>query len=144
MKDYYNDKKFSIKKFSSFNNFVENFIINTLPQTIEFSESLAVYKTPAKRCPGYLESWKDCLLIFTVQGNLFIFEDNSCAELLNCFDLKKAKVIQDKKNPVGFEIRQEIKGFLYNTNNCVLINACEKAIYDNIMTFFTPKKVENK
>ena len=142
MKEYYNDKKFSVKKFSSFNNFVENFIIATLPQQIEFSESLAAYKTIAKRCPGHLEPWKDCLLIFTVQENLFIFKDETCLDLLNCFDLKKARILEDKKNNVCFEITQENKGFLYNSSTSVFINAVDKTVYDNIMMFFTPKKID--
>ena len=72
---------FNLIKYNNVTNFIQ-FLMKLIPSkiTIAFKEVIEL-KLDVKRNPGILKGWKDCLLIITYQGHIYIFDKEAYTDI---------------------------------------------------------------
>jgi hypothetical protein len=131
----YIDSNFLLENHKSLNDFL-GFIIEILPYKYDIEKSnLITYLTQVKRDPGLFQSWKNSMLLITVQNNLYLFD----RKIIKPFDIKiglgsiqfKKKI--DSKSEIRIELKEQKKGLIFNFKVTALIEALGKDHYDEIM-----------
>lgn len=116
--------KFNISNFQSVEDLI-SFMLSLIPIERKLSSPLLIGKYDLKRDPGVFKSWKNCIVLKTLQNNLLIFDDVINKNPVEVFNAKKMKfkAKDDKKNPFKFEIAEKKKGVLFNSNKIQYFDA---------------------
>jgi len=116
--------KFNISNFQSIEDLI-SFMLSLIPVEKKLSSSLLIGKYDLLRDPGYFKSWKNCIIVKTLQNNILIYDEKINKKPIEIFNIKKLKLIMkgDKKNPNRFEISEKKKGLLFNSNKIQYLDA---------------------
>jgi len=116
--------KFNISNFQSVEELI-SFMINLIPVERKLSSLLLIGKYDLKRDPGVFKSWKNCIILKTLQNNLLIYDDVINKNPVEIFNTKKmkSKIKDEKKNPLKFELAEKKKGVLFNSNKIQYFDA---------------------
>ena len=124
-----------------------NFIIEILPERYDIEVSnLITFRTIVKRDPGMFQSWKNSILLITIQNNLYLFDKRIMKDFnenigLNSFYFKKKN---DKKSEMKLQLNETKKGILFKSNISIMIEACGKESYDEIIKVFISYQKQGK
>ena len=122
-----NDTKFRIENYVNIEIFFETLIsINPQPSNLNISD-LIKDKFEIKRDPGMFSSWRDCLIMFTKQNHMIIFDKPVNKFFVNLFEISKVTYIkkEDKKKPFLFSIYVNKKGKIMNSNGTYIYDALD-------------------
>lgn len=129
-----NEENFYIEKYRSIDDLID-FFLKINPVKMEKSEiDLIEYQSIIRRDPGFLKSWKNCIMVISKQNNLFIFDDKISRQFIYSFCLKKIKYKHkdDKKHPFRFEIIESKKGMFFTTNDTLVLDAQNKEKFEEL------------
>ena len=104
-----NNNPYLIEKYKDIDSFF-NFLISKSPKTINLTiDDLIIKKLEIQYYPGFLKSWKDCFIFFTIQKHLIIFDKEDTYSLENVIKIFQMNKINFKLNsnferPFIFEI----------------------------------------
>jgi hypothetical protein len=133
-----NEENFDVLKMQSIVNFVDNFI-NFMPLGIDLDQKslLVSYVTNVKRNPGVFSTWKNSMVVITLQDFLIIFDDRVSKKFANRFRLDKIKIKmkEDKKSPYKFELSETRKVLFFNSTSNIIIDPVTKDRFDEIAQF---------
>jgi hypothetical protein len=136
--DIYIDENFVFSKYNNYEDLVE-FLHSLRPESMRINKSnLICFIFKVNKISGIFKSVKDCVLLLTVQNNLFIFEGKINKKSYEKFSLRNLSFrnSNDNKNPMRFEISELKKGMLYNSIHKILLEAENDEDYYNIEKFF--------
>jgi hypothetical protein len=142
-------ENFDFLKNFSISNFVDNFA-NFMPIDLELKSSLVLYTTNVKRDPGVFSSWKNSLIVITVQDFLIIFDESISKKFAHKFRLNRLnlKLKMEKKSPYKVEFSENKKVLFFNSTNSIIIDPVTKDRLDEIVNIIEKAKVnelrENK
>ena len=122
-----NDTKFRIENYVNIEIFFETLIIiNPQPSNLNISD-LIKDKFEIKRDPGMFSSWRDCLIMFTKQNHMIIFDKPVNKFFVNLFEISKVTYIkkEDKKKTFLFSIYVNKKGKIMNSNGTYIYDALD-------------------
>ncbi len=116
--------KFNISNFQSVEDLI-SFMISLIPIERSLSSPLLIGKYDLKRDPGVFKSWKNCIVLKTLQNNFLIFDDVINKNPVEFFNTKKMKfkAKDDKKNPFRFDISEKKRGVIFNSNKIQYFDA---------------------
>ena len=104
-----NNNPYLIEKYKDIDSFF-NFLISKSPKTINLTiDDLIIKKLEIQYYPGFLKSWKDCFIFFTIQKHLIIFDKEDTYSIENVIKIFQMNKINFKLNsnferPFIFEI----------------------------------------
>lgn len=109
--------KFNISNFQSVEELI-SFMLNLIPVERKLSSPLLIGKYDIKRDPGVFKSWKNSIVLKTLQNNLLVFDEVINKNPVDIFSTKKMRfrIKDEKKYPFKFEISEKKKGVLFNSN----------------------------
>jgi hypothetical protein len=136
--DIYSDDNFIYAKYNNYEQLVE-FMISLSPEAMKINKSnliLFIYKV--NKISGIFKSVKECVLVLTIQSNLFIFEEKINKKNYEKIILRNLSFrnSNDNKNPFRFEISELKKGMIYNSLYKILLEAENEEDYYNVEKFF--------
>ena len=140
---------FSINSHSNIYLFFE-WLIKISPKGDKFNfEDLVIKKVDVKRYEGYFSGWSDCIMVFTKQNNIIIYNKskdiNKSDTIFKFYELAQTTFIQknDNKIPFAFDLITINKGTIMNSNETINYDALNKDNLDEISLFFNiPKNKE--
>ena len=123
--DLYMDNKFDICYYSNLELFFELLIqINPKPTPLSYSD--LVYGVYAiKRDPGVFSSWRNCIMMFTKQKHVIVFDEPISKNFVSIFEMSHVTFRQkpDKKNNNLFEVVVVKKGKVMTSSGTYLYDA---------------------
>jgi hypothetical protein len=136
--EIYSDENFVYSKYSNFEELIE-FIISLKPESLKINKSnLVQFSYNVNKITGIFKSVKECVILLTVQNNLFIFEDRINKKRFEKISLRNINFrnSNDNKNPYRFEISELKTGIIYNSIYKILLEAENEDDYFNIEKYF--------
>jgi hypothetical protein len=133
-----NDIKFKIENYVNIEIFFETLIsINPQPTNLNISD-LIKDKFEIKRDPGMFSSWRECLIMFTKQNHMIIFDKPVNKFFVNIFEINKITYSkkEDKKKPFLFSIYVNQKGKIMNSNGTYIYDALDLEKLKKIEGYF--------
>ena len=134
----YENEHFMIEKYKSYEELNE-FIISILPENFDtISSSLLLYSCQVKKIYGIFKNSKNCVIAFTIQNSIILFEDKinkKNYEKLNSYNLK-FRNLQDKNHQFRFEISEIKYGMIYNSTLKIVLDAESIDNYTLIENYF--------
>ena len=113
-------------------------------------EDLIIKKVDVKRYDGYFYGWKDCVMVFTKQKHIVVYNKskdiNKSDTVYKFFEFAQTTFIQknDKKNPFAFDLITKNIGTIMNTNEIVNYDALNKDNLDEISLLFNTPIINEK
>jgi len=136
--DIYNDESFDIAKYNNFEELV-NFFIWITPQKCEITNShLLFYSCTLNKIFGLFKRSKKVTLAFTIQGSILIFDEKINKKNVQrmCFKTTKFIYLDDRNNPLKFELAELQVGVIYNSTIRVVLEAEDRQMYKEIEMIF--------
>jgi hypothetical protein len=136
--DIYIDQNFKFEKYNNYEELIE-FLITLKPESLKINKSnLLMFSNKVNKIYGLFKSVKECVLVLTIQNNLFIFEDKINRKRYEKIMLKSLSFRHstDNKHPLRFEISELKKGMIYNSINRIVLEAEDEEQYYNIEKYF--------
>ena len=133
-----NDIKFKIENYVNIEIFFETLIsINPQPTNLNISD-LIKDKFEIKRDPGMFSSWRECLMMFTKQNHMIIFDKPVNKFFVNIFEINKISFMrkEDKKKPFLFSIVVNKKGKIMNSSGTYIYDALDLEKLKKIEGYF--------
>ena len=133
-----NDIKFKIENYVNIEIFFETLIsINPQPTNLNISD-LIKDKFEIKRDPGMFSSWRECLIMFTKQNHMIIFDKPVNKFFVNIFEINKITYSkkEDKKKPYLFSIYVNQKGKIMNSSGTYIYDALDLERLKKIEGYF--------
>jgi hypothetical protein len=140
----YLNENFSVNnsKYQNYEELIE-FLEKIFPEKFDiYKSNLILFSTPLKKITGLFSSYKDCLLLVTVQQTILIFDgeiNKKNYEMMNVKNIK-IKKIDDKKYPFKFEISELRTGMIYNSTYKLTFDAENSERFSSIAEFFEIKE----
>ena len=133
-----NDIKFKIENYVNIEIFFETLIsINPQPTNLNISD-LIKDKFEIKRDPGMFSSWRECLIMFTKQNHMIIFDKPVNKFFVNIFEINKITYSkkEDKKKPFLFSIYVNQKSKIMNSSGTYIYDALDLERLKKIEGYF--------
>jgi hypothetical protein len=125
-------EKFNVSEFHSIEDMI-NLIINLIPVERKLSSSFLVGKYDLKRDPGMFQSWKNCIVLRTLQNNFLVYDDIINKRPLEIFNIKRLRIRnKDAKFPFKFEISEKKKGMIFDSTKVFNFDAINQKTYESI------------
>jgi len=136
--DIYNDEMFDVARNRNFEEMI-GFLVTLSPQKCEITNSnLLFYSCQLNKIYGLFKRSKKVTLAFTIQGSILIFEDKINKKNLQRMCLKSTQFLnlEDRSNPLRFELSELVVGVIYNSKMRVTLEAENAEVYKEIENIF--------
>lgn len=134
------NSKFLITTYEDANMFFE-FLLSSNPQPTDINTNNLILATfVIQRDPGVFKSWRDCVILFTIQKHIILFDNREIkTENLVCtFEIDKLTIKKknDKKRPSSFSVIIDRKGRQMNFGGTWDFDAKSEETYNQIVDKF--------
>jgi hypothetical protein len=133
---------FSINSHSNLYLFFE-WLIKISPKGDQlYMEDLIIKKVDVKRYDGYFFGWNDCIMVFTKQKHIIVYNKskdiNKSDTIFKFYELPQTTFIKknDNKNPFTFDLKTTNVGTIMNSNETNNYDALNKENLDEISLLF--------
>jgi hypothetical protein len=125
-------EKFNVSEFHSIEDMI-NLIVSLIPVERKLSSSFLIGKYDLKRDPGMFQSWKNCIVLRTLQNNFLVYDDVINKRPLEIFSIKRLRIRnKDPKFPFRFEISEKKRGMIFDSTKVFNFDALNQKTYESI------------
>jgi len=134
----YFDENFKMKKFKSFEEIVD-FLLLIIPEKVKFeSSNMSLFNRQFNQIKGFFKSERTCIIIITIQDNIFLFDEKYSRKNYQRIVMKNAKFnkIDDNNSPFKFDISELKLGLLFNSLDKYIFDTKHPEDFIDLKEFF--------